>query len=164
VAEEISSLRRALERSLRDLGLQKRLKTEQLSVLWPKVVGRSVAKIAAPAQWRNGTLFIDVVDNVWMQELKFQEGELIGRLNEALQEPLVRRLFFQLARTPLPDSNAQRESPGAPGAASPLDPQQELALEREVASVRDPELREVLKDFRRRLLQTRPTPSTDVGG
>jgi hypothetical protein len=159
VAEEISSLRRALERSLRDLGLQKRLKTEQLSVLWPKVV-----EIAAPAQWRNGTLFIDVVDNVWMQELKFQEGELIGRLNEALQEPLVRRLFFQLARTPLPDSNAQRESPGAPGAASPLDPQQELALEREVASVRDPELREVLKDFRRRLLQTRPTPSTDVGG
>jgi hypothetical protein len=53
VAEEISSLRRALERSLRDLGLQKRLKTEQLSVLWPDIVGPSVAKIAYPAQFRN---------------------------------------------------------------------------------------------------------------
>ena len=158
MAEEISSLRRALERSLRDLGLQKRLKAEQLSVLWPNIVGPSVAKIAFPGQFRNGTLFIDVADNIWMQELKFQEGELIGRLNEALREPLVRRLFFQLARTPLPDSNAQRESPPAPPVTTPLDPQQELALAQEVASVRDPELRAILKDFRRRLLQARPTP------
>jgi hypothetical protein len=157
VAEEISSLRRALERSLRDLGLQKRLKTEQLTVLWPKIVGSSVAKIAHPAQFRNGTLFIDVADNVWMQELKFQEGELIGRLNDALREPLVRRLFFQLARTPPPAPSSQCESTPAVAAAMILDPQQELALEREVAGVRDPELREILKDFRRRLLQARPT-------
>jgi hypothetical protein len=71
---------------------------------------------------------------------------------------LVRRLFFQLARTILPEPRSQRESPTAPSAPTPLDPQQELALDREVASVRDPELREVLKDFRRRLLQARPTP------
>jgi hypothetical protein len=157
VAEEISSLRRALERSLRDLGLQKRLKTEQLTVLWPRIVGPSVAKIAHPAQFRNGTLFIDVADSVWMQELKFQEGELIGRLNDALREPLVRRLFFQLARTPPPEPTSQYESTPAAAAATILDPQQELALEREVAGVRDPELREILKDFRRRLLQARPT-------
>jgi predicted nucleic acid-binding Zn ribbon protein len=157
VAEEISSLRMALERSLRDLGLQKRLKAEQITVLWPKIVGPAVAKIASPAQFRAGTLFIDVADSIWMQELKFQEGELIGRLNDALGEPLVRRLFFQLARL----SRAERDPPGeaetAPPAVTPLDPQQELALEREVAGVRDPQLREVLKDFRRRLLQARPS-------
>jgi hypothetical protein len=156
VAEEISSLRRALERSLRDLGLHKRLKTEQLTVLWPKIVGPTVAKITYPAQFRSGTLFIDVADSVWMQELKFQEGEVIGRLNDALGEPLIRRLFFQLARTPLPEPGPQSEAKTAPPAGTPLDPQQELALEREVAGVRDPQLREVLKDFRRRLLQARP--------
>jgi hypothetical protein len=157
VAEEISSLRRALERSLRDLGLQKRLKTEQLTMRWPKIVGAGVAKITSPAQFRNGTLFIDVADHVWMQELKLQEVELIGRLNEALGEPLVRRLFFQLARTSPPEPSSSRESTTAPRAVTPLDPRQELALEQEVANVRDPELREVLKDFRRRLLQARPT-------
>jgi predicted nucleic acid-binding Zn ribbon protein len=157
VAEEISSLGMALERSLRDLGLQKRLKTEQLTVLWPKLVGPTVAKIASPAQFRSGTLFIDVADNVWIQELKFQEGELIGRLNAALGEPLVRRLFFQLARTLPPDPDPRSEAKTAPPAGTPLDPQQELALEREVAGVRDPQLREVLKDFRRRLLQARPS-------
>jgi hypothetical protein len=156
MAEEISSLRQALDRSLRDLGLRKRLKSEQLSVLWPKIVGPSVAKIASPARFRNGTLFIDVVDNVWMQELKFKEGELIGLLNEALREPLVRRLFFQLDRALRPDPSSQPESTTVSPAATPLDPQEELALEREVARVRDPELRAILKDFRRRLLQARP--------
>ena len=156
MAKEVSSLRAALERSLRDLGLQKRLKTEQLSVLWPKLVGPTVAKIAYPAQFRSGTLFIDVTDSVWMQELKFQEAELIGRLNETLGEALVRRLFFQLARIPPPEVNPQTETKIAPPAVGPLDPQQELALEHEVAGVRDPQLREVLKDFRRRMLQARP--------
>ena len=156
MGEEISSLRKALARSLHDLGLQKRFKAEQLTALWPKLVGPTVAKIAFPAQFRSGTLFIDVADSVWMQELKFQEGELIGRLNEALGEPLVRRLFFQLARTPPPELRPQNEAKTAPPAVPVLDPQQELALEREVAGVRDPQLREVLKDFRRRLLQARP--------
>lgn len=91
-----------------------------------------------------------------MQELKFQEGELIGRLNEILGEALVRRLFFQLARIPPPEVNAQTETKSALPPVGPLDPEQELALEREVAGVRDPQLREVLIDFRRRLLQARP--------
>jgi hypothetical protein len=156
VAEEVSSLKMALERSFRDLGLQKRLKTEQLTVLWLRIVGPTVAKIAYPAQFRSGTLFIDVADSVWMQELKFQEGELIQRLNDALGEALVRRLFFQLARVPPPELNSQTETTTALPARVPLDPQQELVIEREVAGVRDPELREVLKDFRRRLLQARP--------
>jgi hypothetical protein len=156
VAEEVSSLRAALERSLRDLGLQKRLKSEQLTVLWPKLVGPTVAKIAYPAQLRSGTLFIDVTDSVWMQELKFQEGELIGRLNALLGETLVRRLFFQLARIPPSEVKPPTETKSAPPAVAPLDPQQELVLEGEVAGVRDPQLREVLKDFRRRLLQARP--------
>jgi hypothetical protein len=156
VGEEISSLRKALEQSMREIGLQKRLKTEQLTMLWPKLVGPIVAKVAYPAQFRRGTLFIDVVDSVWMQELKFREGDLIERLNDGVGEPLVRRLFWQLARTQPPELGPQRETETAEPAVLSLDPQQELALEREVAGVRDAQLREVLKDFRRRLLQARP--------
>ena len=156
MAEEIPSLKEAIERSFRDLGLQKRLKAEQITALWPTIVGPAVAKIAYPTQLRTGTLFIDVADSAWMQELKFQEGELIGRVNDALGEALVRRLFFQLARTPPPAPVEPREAAPSPPAVGRLDPQQELALEREVAGVRDPQLREVLKDFRRRLLHARP--------
>ena len=159
MADEISSLRKALERSFRDLGLEKRLQTEQITILWPKIVGAAVAKIAYPAQFRTGTLFIDVADSVWVQELKFQEGELIRRVNDALGAALVRRLFFQLARTPPPAPIQAPEVEPSPPIMKPLDPQQELALEREVAGVRDPQLREVLKDFRRRLLQARPPSS-----
>ena len=159
MAEEIPSLKKVLERSLRDLGLQKRLQAEQITVLWPKIVGTAVAKISAATQFRDGTLFIDVSDNIWMQELKFQEGELISRVNATLGEPLVRRLFLRLARTPTPVPAPPPKVDLSPAAAQPLSSQQEVTLERELASVRDPELRAVLKDFRRRLLQTRPASS-----
>lgn len=161
MAGEIPSLRHALEQSLHELGIERRFKAEQIMLLWPKIVGPTVAKIALPAQCKNGTLFIDVADNIWMQELKFQERDLIGRLNEALGEPLVRRLFLQLARMqppipePLPEAEPTSEPTSHPDTS--LDAQQELDLEREVAKVQDPQLREVLKDFRRRLLQRRPS-------
>jgi predicted nucleic acid-binding Zn ribbon protein len=157
MAGEIPRLKTALDRTLRDLGLDKRLKAEQLSVWWTQIVGPAVANIASPVQFRNGTLFIDVGDHLWMQELKFQERELIERLNQMLGEPLVRRLFFQLARTPSAAVEHSAEEVPSADVAVPLDPQQEEALEREVASVRDPQLREVLKGFRRRLLQARPS-------
>ena len=159
MASEISRLKMALERSLRDLGLDKRLKAEQIVALWPTLVGPAVSKIAQPAQFRNGTLFIDVADSIWIQELKFQERHLIERLNAAIAEPIVRRLFLQLGRTPRA-SSAGAAAAKPPPAETPLDPQQELAIAREVAHVRDPQLREVLKDFRRRLLQGRPSSSS----
>jgi predicted nucleic acid-binding Zn ribbon protein len=161
MAGTIPSLKHALEQSLHELGIERRLKAEQIMLLWPKIVGPAVAKVAYPAQCKNGILFIDVADNIWMQELKFQERDLVGRLNEALGEPLVRRLFLQLARTrppaPEPLSAAGPAPEPAPLRDTPLDAQQELDLEREVAKVQDPQLREVLKDFRRRLLQRRPS-------
>jgi hypothetical protein len=157
MAGEIPRLKTALDRTLRDLGLDKRLKTEQLSVWWTQIVGPAVGNIAAPVQFRGGTLFVDVSDHLWMQELKFQERQLIERLNQALGEPLVRRLFFQLARTPSTAMDYPAEPVSSSVTVVPLDPQQEEALEREVASVRDPQLREVLKGFRRRLLQARPS-------
>jgi hypothetical protein len=156
MAGEIPRLKTALDRTLRDLGLDKRLRAEQVSALWPQIVGPAVAKIACPGPVRNGTLFIEVVDHLWMQELKFQEREVVERLNVALGEPLVRRLFIQLARTPTTTPVQTSEDTPSSVVETPLDPQQEEALEREVARVRDPQLREALKGLRRRLLQARP--------
>jgi hypothetical protein len=157
MAGEIPRLKTALDRTLRDLGLDKRWKAEQVFASWTQIVGHAVAAVASPGRFRNGTLFVEVADHLWMQELKFQEQELIERLNEALGAPLVRRLFIQLARTPTAptDHPTEEASPSSP--ATPLDPQQEAALEREVAGVRDPQLREALKGLRRRLLQRRPS-------
>jgi hypothetical protein len=57
----------------------------------------------------------------------------------------------------MPTAAADQRSDTAPASAIELDldPQQEAALEREVAGVRDPQLRAALKGFRRRLLQGR---------
>jgi hypothetical protein len=160
MAGEIPRLSTVLERTLRDLGLDKRVKEEQVVRLWPRLVGPAIAKIATPAHLRHGTLFIEVVDHLWMQELKLQERDLLERLNEALGVRLVRRLFVQRARIPtdaLAEPQAEAAAAAPPSAAdAPLDAAHERLLEHELAGVRDPGLREALKSFRRRLLQGRP--------
>lgn len=149
---KISSLRAVLQQSLRDLGLEQRLKGEQVRVVWPQVVGPAVAKIAHPTQMRAGTLFIEVADSVWMQELKLQERELREHLNDALGEPLVKRLFLRLGDIPMVPVVQDTQATRQVQEDMPLDPKQEALLEHEVVGVRDPELRAVLIHFRRRML------------
>jgi len=156
MAGEILSLRTVLKQSLRDLGLEGRLRSEQIWVVWPQVVGPAVAKITHPKRLRSGTLFVDVADNVWVQELKLQERELTARLNDALGEAMVQRLFLRLGDIPLPLESQRPAAADAPEGETPLGPQQESLLEQEVVGVRDPHLREVLKNFRRRMLYARP--------
>ena len=156
MAAAISSLRTTLQRLLSDLGLEGRLKTEQIGVIWPRVVGPAVAKVAHPTQFRSGTVFIDVVDHVWIQELKFQERELVECLNDALGEPLVVRLFLRLGQIPSTPLIQPSPDQQPPRAATRLSPEEAAVLEQEVSGVRDPELREALKHFRRQMLRTRP--------
>jgi hypothetical protein len=163
MAGEIPSLMAALQHSLRELGLERRFKSEQIAVIWPKVVGQAIAKIAHPTQLRNRTLYIDVADNVWMQELKLRQRDLLEQLNDALGEPLVERLFLRLGHIPPAAAGEQAERPSIPDTNVPLAPHEEDALDREVASVADPELRQVLKRFRRRMLQ-RQGPAQGSGG
>lgn len=163
MAGEISSLKAALQHSLRELGLERRLKSEQIAVIWPRVVGQAIAKIAHPTQVRNRTLYIDVADNVWMQELKLRQRDLLEQLNAALGEPLVERLFLRLGNIPPAAASEQAERLSPPEMHMTLAPHEEAALDREVASVADPELRQVLKRFRRRMLQVQG-PAHGCGG
>jgi hypothetical protein len=160
MAGEIPRLKTTLQRLLRDLGLEQRFKSEQIAALWPQIVGDAVAKIARPTQFRGGTLFVDVVDHVWMQELKLRERDLLDRLDRALGGPLVGRLFLRLGQMPPAASSAPAEAAPVPRMDAPLPPDEEAALERELASVADPELRQVLQRLRRRMLQGRTPERT----
>lgn len=162
MAGEIPSLKTTVQRLLRDLGLEQRFKSEQIAVLWPQMVGHAVAKIARPTQFRGGTLFVDVVDHVWMQELKLRERDLLDRLNRALGSPLVGRLFLRLGQMPQAASSEPAETTPTLRTDAPLPPDEEATLERELASVADPELRQVLQRLRRRMLQVRAPERTFV--
>lgn len=80
-------------------GLAERV--DQASVIpeWPKLVGPQIAAVTAPQSITpNGTLFVRVTTNAWMNELSLLEPELLRSLNENQTRVPVRRIRWVLGK------------------------------------------------------------------
>ncbi len=66
---------------------------------WPRLVGRQIAAVTTPQSvTANGTLFVQVTTNAWMNELSLLEPELLRSLNANTERAPVRRIRWVLAR------------------------------------------------------------------
>jgi hypothetical protein len=109
---------------------------------WPDAVGESIARNAWPARVsRDGTLHIATSSSAWAFELGLLEGEIRGRLANALGADAPRGLRFAPGRLPEP---AREQASGA----SPSPPQPSLEDRREAerltAAIEDENLRKVV--------------------
>jgi predicted nucleic acid-binding Zn ribbon protein len=62
-------------------------------------VGAQIAKVTEPRSISgDGTLFVWVTTNAWMNELSLLEPELLRALNAKPERPPVRRIRWQIKR------------------------------------------------------------------
>jgi len=76
-------------------------RVEQAGVIpeWPALVGPQIAAVTSPQSiTANGTLFVHVTTNAWMNELSLLEPELLRSLNAKPERTPVRRIRWLLAR------------------------------------------------------------------
>ena len=67
---------------LGDRGLAERVKQAAIIPEWPSLVGAQIAAVTTPESiTANGTLFVRVTTNAWMNELSLLEPELLRSLN-----------------------------------------------------------------------------------
>jgi predicted nucleic acid-binding Zn ribbon protein len=74
-------------------------RVEQAAVLpeWPKLVGPQIAAVTSPMSiTANGTLFVSVTTNAWMNELSLLEPELLRSLNTKSGRTPIRRIRWVL--------------------------------------------------------------------
>lgn len=84
---------------LGESGLANRVDQAAIIPDWPKLVGPQIAKVTTPQSISaNGTLFVGVTTNAWMNELSLHEPELLRSLNSDPKRPPVKRIRWLLAR------------------------------------------------------------------
>ena len=84
---------------LGESGLAKRVDQAAIIPEWPKLVGPQIAAVTAPQSISaNGTLFVHVTTNAWMNELSLLEPELLRSLNGDPARIPVKRIRWLLAR------------------------------------------------------------------
>jgi predicted nucleic acid-binding Zn ribbon protein len=78
-------------------------RVEQAAVVpeWPNLVGPQIAAVTTPQSiTANGTLFVAVTTNAWMNELSLLEPELLRSLNTKSGRIPIRRIRWVLAGEP----------------------------------------------------------------
>ncbi|HTE48187.1 MAG TPA: DUF721 domain-containing protein [Gemmatimonadaceae bacterium] len=84
---------------LGESGLAARVDQAGVIPEWPKLVGPQIAAVTVPQSITpNGTLFVNVTTNAWMNELSLLEPELLRSLNANQTRVPVRRIRWVLGR------------------------------------------------------------------
>ena len=87
-------LKEALQRQIRKLGIARQVAGGRLVAGWNDVVGPKLAAKTEALSVRDGVLTVAVPDAVWRQELQLQKQQLIAKLNDAVEEKVIRDIFF----------------------------------------------------------------------
>jgi predicted nucleic acid-binding Zn ribbon protein len=88
-----------LAKFLGDAGLAARVEQAGIIPEWPSLVGAQIATVTDPHHIaRDGTLFVAVKTNAWMQELSLLEPQLLKALNARAGRARIVRIHWQLMR------------------------------------------------------------------
>jgi predicted nucleic acid-binding Zn ribbon protein len=80
-------------------GLANRVEQAGIIPEWPLLVGPQIATVTSPQSvTANGTLFVHVTTNAWMNELSMLEPELLKSLNAKGVRTPIRRIRWLLGR------------------------------------------------------------------
>ena len=94
-----SALSDVLAGVLRDSGIAERVEQARLIPEWPTLVGAQIAAVTEPTSIAgDGTMFVRVTTNAWMNELSLMEHELLRALNRKEGRPALRRIRWVLKR------------------------------------------------------------------
>ena len=94
-----SALGDVLAGVLRESGIAERVEQARLIPEWPALVGAQIAAVTEPTSIAaDGTMFVRVTTNAWMNELSLMEPELLRALNSTEGRAPVKRIRWLLKR------------------------------------------------------------------
>ncbi|MBE0618780.1 MAG: DUF721 domain-containing protein [Proteobacteria bacterium] len=123
--------------------------------VWERAVGPGVAERSRPLSLRSGRLSVAVANAAWMQQLSFLRESIRDAVNNALGEQLVKEVRLRIAEAEAPKPPTHRASGPPPWLSQPLSPEVVRAVAEEVEAIRDPEIREAVRQIRVRAEQVR---------
>ena len=95
-----SSIAEVLAGVLQDTGIAARVEQAGIIPEWRTLVGGQIAAVTDPMSiTADGTLFVNVTTNAWMNELSLMEPELLRALNAKDGRVPVKRIRWLLRRT-----------------------------------------------------------------
>ena len=93
-ASQPERIDQVLNRTLKGLKIEKRIKEETVILNWNRVVGERIAKESNPLKVKDSILFVKVENASWRNELVFLKSNIIRELNQSVGENVIKEIVF----------------------------------------------------------------------
>lgn len=141
-------LGRALNRALRALNMDARVKESRAMVLWPEVVGEVTAARTRPMHVNRGIMVVAVASSAWANQLNLLKSRYLEGLAALVGPEVIQDLRWRVAEIKPGDDPHQNPlhlaavtlTPREPRPAPELDEAERAAIARQVAEIGDPKL------------------------
>lgn len=137
-----------LDGLIRDYGLDHKVLETKVFAAWKGAVGALIARNTQPISLTNGKLTVYASAHVWVNELQMLRGQVIPKINKAVNFPAVKTLEFSVK--PIHSSTSpkiqrfQRQKRLKLENVE-LNPETLERINQTIASVEDPDLKATLK-------------------
>ncbi|VAW38380.1 hypothetical protein MNBD_DELTA03-1124 [hydrothermal vent metagenome] len=146
----ISALGEVLSGYTKRRNWQRQLGLNQVFLFWNEVLAPEITAHARPKVIKGDTLWLEVSDPVWSQQLQFETSAILQRLNGRLtalsggegEKLQLREIRFKLCRGPWRQDVKTVESPPSP---RPVDAARQVEFNQLTADMEDKEVRETLR-------------------
>lgn len=91
---EPKPLSKSLSILLKSLGIENKIKQNEIIVRWPEIVGEKLSKVTTADKVENGILFVRVTNSVWRNELIYMKTEIINRISSRLNTDIIKDIRF----------------------------------------------------------------------
>jgi len=96
-ANPAKAMENILPAVLKTLRLDQRRAEAEVVRVWNHLIDPTVAEHAKPVSLRNGTLFVVVDSNVWLDEIvRYRRKEILGRLQHSFGRELIVKISYRL--------------------------------------------------------------------
>ncbi|MFW8601298.1 DciA family protein [Desulfobacterota bacterium M19] len=146
----ISALGEVLSGYTRRRNWQRQLGLNQVFLFWEEVLAPEITAHARPMVIKGDTLWLEVSDPVWSQQLQFETRTILQCLNGRLaalsdgecDNLQLRNIRFKLCHGPWRVAAEPKESPPPPG---PVDAARQAEFNQLTAGIEDKDLRKTLR-------------------
>jgi len=135
---------RLLDETLKNLGMEVKLKQHRVWSLWGDVVGPAISAHAQPSGVRDSRLFVAVEDSLWLHQLNYLKHQILVELNNKLGKAALREIVLRVGEVkspPLPSGRTDSFSANF----RTLTPQDEERMQDILSPVKELPCREVLE-------------------
>ena len=120
---------------------QQQWQVQRLYTQWLTIIGPEVGKSSLPAAIRNQTLWLYVSHSIWVQEIHYRQGELLGRIKEVMPDQDIRAIRCQVEPSWFAPPAAPAVEPKPAAAAPKADAPHSMGFD----AIADPASREALR-------------------